>query len=79
MGPATQGTFFGGIDVSGSGRTGKEVSAGLLKDYKVGVMPGHLFGETGKNYIRISFATSDDAVDEGMKRLAEFLNKNKKS
>ncbi|HKJ96421.1 MAG TPA: pyridoxal phosphate-dependent aminotransferase [Thermoplasmataceae archaeon] len=76
---APQGTFYGWIDVSGSGMTGKEVSSGLLRDYKVGVMPGYLFGESGKNYIRISFATSDDAVDEGMKRLAEFLNKNRKS
>lgn len=75
---APQGTFYGWIDVSGSGMTGKEVSAGLLKQYKVGVMPGHLFGETGKNHIRISFATNDEAVDEGMKRLAEFLNKNRK-
>lgn len=75
---APQGTFYGWIDVSKSGMTGKEVSAGLLKQYKVGVMPGHLFGETGKNHIRISFATNDEAVDEGMKRLAEFLNKNGK-
>lgn len=75
---APQGTFYGWIDVSKSGMTGKEVSSGLLKQYKVGVMPGHLFGETGKNHIRISFATNDDAVDEGMKRLGEFLNKNKK-
>ena len=75
---APQGTFYGWIDVSKSGMSGKEVSAGLLKEYKVGVMPGHLFGDSGKGYIRISFATSDDAVDEGMKRLAAFLNKNKK-
>lgn len=74
-----QGAFYGWINVSGSGMTGREVSAGLLKDYKVGVLPGHLFGETGKNYIRISFATSDEVVDEGMRRLGEFLNKNKKN
>ncbi len=75
---APQGTFYGWIDVSGSGMSGKEVSAGLLKESKVGVMPGYLFGSTGKNYIRVSFATSDEAVDEGMKRLAQFLNKNRK-
>jgi len=75
---APQGAFYGWIDVSPSGMTGGEVSSGLLKEYNVGVMPGHLFGESGVGHIRISFATSDDAVDEGMKRLAKFLQKHRK-
>jgi aspartate/methionine/tyrosine aminotransferase len=73
-----EGAFYGWIDVSPSGMKGKEVSTGLLKEYKVGVMPGYLFGESGKDYIRISYATSDDVVEEGMKRLGKFLREHKK-
>ncbi len=73
-----EGAFYGWIDVSRSGMTGKEVSSGVLREYKVGVMPGHLFGESGRNHIRISYATSDEIVEEGMKRLGRFLRENKK-
>ncbi|MEM0135053.1 MAG: pyridoxal phosphate-dependent aminotransferase [Thermoplasmatales archaeon] len=73
-----EGAFYGWIDVSGSGMTGKEVSMELLKEYKVGVMPGYLFGESGKNYIRISYATSDEIVEDGMKKLGRFLREHKK-
>ncbi|MGC8617389.1 MAG: pyridoxal phosphate-dependent aminotransferase [Thermoplasmata archaeon] len=73
-----EGAFYGWIDVSPSGMTGKEVSAELLKKYKVGVMPGYLFGDSGNDYIRISYATSDDVVEEGMKRLGKFLREHKK-
>ncbi|MCL6003115.1 MAG: pyridoxal phosphate-dependent aminotransferase [Thermoplasmatales archaeon] len=73
-----EGAFYGWINVSGSGMTGKDVSANLLKEYKVGVMPGYLFGDSGKDYIRISYATSDEVVEEGMKRLGKFLREHKK-
>ncbi|MEM0158732.1 MAG: pyridoxal phosphate-dependent aminotransferase [Thermoplasmataceae archaeon] len=74
-----QGAFYAWIDISASGISSKDLAAGLLKEEKVGVMPGYLFGDSGKNYIRVSFATSDEAVDEGMKRLARYLSRHKKS
>ncbi len=67
-----EGTFYGWLDVSGSGVDGKEASRQLL-DAKVGVMPGYLFGNAGRNHVRISFATNDSVVEEGMKKICEVL------
>lgn len=44
----------------------------LLKDYKVAAVPGIAFGID--DYIRISFATSEDEFLEGLKRLNLFIN-----
>jgi aspartate/methionine/tyrosine aminotransferase len=68
-----EGTFYGWIDVSGSGLDGKRAARLALDEAKVGVMPGNLFGEAGRNHVRISFATSDDVVEEGMKRFCGAL------
>jgi aspartate aminotransferase len=73
-----EGTFYGWLDVSGSGMDGKEAARRILKDARVGVMPGYLFGEQGKNHIRISFATSDAVVEEGMVKLCSVLAEGKK-
>ncbi len=73
-----QGTFYGWLDISGSGMTGNEVSEGLLRERNVAVFPGSLFGEEGAAHVRVSFATSDDVVEKGMEGLCEFLHEHKR-
>ncbi|HZV13093.1 MAG TPA: pyridoxal phosphate-dependent aminotransferase [Candidatus Kapabacteria bacterium] len=43
----------------------------LLQNYKVGLMPGNAFGD--ENYLRISFACSEDDIKEGIARLHNGL------
>jgi aspartate/methionine/tyrosine aminotransferase len=38
------------------------------------VAPGSAFGEVGKNAVRISLASSDQDLREGVGRLAEFVH-----
>jgi aminotransferase len=73
-----EGTFYAWIDVSSSGLDGKSAARIALDKEKVGVMPGGLFGEAGRNHVRVSFATSDDVVEEGMKRLCAALSAHRK-
>lgn len=40
----------------------------LLSTAKVAVTPGTAFGEGGEGYIRLSFAGSDEAIDEAIRR-----------
>lgn len=40
----------------------------LLSTAKVAVTPGTAFGEGGEGYIRLSFAGSDEAIDEAVRR-----------
>ncbi len=41
----------------------------LLDDHRVAVAPGEGFGESGRGFARLSLATQDDALDEGLVRL----------
>jgi len=37
------------------------------------VTPGIAFGDSGEGHVRLSFATSDDALDRAVSRLGELL------
>ncbi len=74
------GAFYIFPDVSGlrgraiGGRTirdGDDVAAVLLDAANVAVVPGSSFG--APDHIRISFATSDERIREGMGRIREVL------
>ena len=41
----------------------------LLTEYRVAVAPGEGFGSQGRGFARLSLATADDALDEGIARL----------
>ena len=68
-----KGAFYALIDVSSTGMTGKEFAMDLLDKAHVIVVPGNAFGEAGKNYVRISFATSDEAISKGIGRIREYM------
>ncbi len=74
-----EGTFYAWINVSGSGMDGKEAARRALEEVKVGVMPGYLFGERGKDYVRVSFATSDSTIQTGMERFSQLLRGGKEA
>ncbi|HET8951241.1 MAG TPA: aminotransferase class I/II-fold pyridoxal phosphate-dependent enzyme, partial [Solirubrobacteraceae bacterium] len=45
----------------------------LLDEHRVAVAPGEGFGERGRGYARLSLATHDDVLDEGLERLRRAL------
>lgn len=45
----------------------------LLEEAKIGIVPGEAFGAPG--YVRFSFATSEENIIEGIRRLKESLEK----
>jgi aspartate aminotransferase len=47
-----------------------ELADAVLEQAKVAVVPGEAFGAPG--YVRISFATSDQAIEEGIARIATW-------
>jgi len=52
--------------------TSLELADVLLDHAKVAIVPGEAFGAPG--YARLSYALGDDALTEGLTRLAEFLS-----
>lgn len=47
----------------------------LLNEAKVAVVPGIAFGSSGEGHFRVSYGRSPEAIDEGMERIANYLNK----
>ena len=65
-----KGAFYLFPNISSYGLSSEEFSARLLEDQKVAVVSGHAFGAEG--YIRLSYATSDEIIQNGLIRLQEF-------
>ena len=47
----------------------------LLEEAEVAVVPGGDFGAAGEGHVRLGFACSTDQIDEGCRRLDEWLRK----
>jgi aspartate/methionine/tyrosine aminotransferase len=67
------GAFFFWIPVRELGLSGQEFADRLLLAKKVLIWPGALFGPSGGDYVRLSYATEDGRLREGLTRLADFI------
>lgn len=50
-----------------------EFAKGLLTNAKVAVIPGSVFGAGGENHIRISYAASQEKIEQGATRISKYL------
>ena len=65
-----------GKDIAGHvAHTSQELSALLLDEVEVAVVPGEAFGTPG--FLRLSYALSDNDLTEGVGRMAKFLGQAK--
>ena len=71
-----KGAFYAFPSVKTTGLSGEAFANGLLSSEKVAVVPGNAFGTFGENNVRISYATSMNALSEAFDRMSRFLSKN---
>jgi len=62
-------TFYAFPNVAGLGRTSWEIAEYLVKEHRVAVIPGTVFGKNGEGYLRISFAAGISSIEEGLSRM----------
>ena len=67
------GTIYMLLDVSAAAMGGLDFALGLLDKEAVSVAPGSVFGPGGEGWIRISLAADDEAIAEGVRRIASFV------
>ena len=68
-----RGAFYAFPHVAGAARaSGGGTAQQLLEHAHVAVVPGEAFG--GPGHLRISYATSMDRIEEGLRRLAQFFS-----
>jgi aspartate/methionine/tyrosine aminotransferase len=61
-------------DVSPAGLPSRELAFALLRERGVSVAPGTAFGQVAGEAVRISLASSDADLAEGVKRLSQFVH-----
>lgn len=69
-----EGAFYLFVDITEFNLSSEAFCEKALYDYKVAMVPGVYFGEHCDHYIRLSYATSEDQLYEGLARLAQFVS-----
>ena len=71
-----EGTYLVWVNVRATGMTGDELTEKLLKEGKVFVNRGTMYGKTtGADYIRINIAMPRSLMLEGLKRMKDVIDK----
>lgn len=69
------GAFYLFVNIKGVSNDSMEFSKGLLEEVGVAVVPGVAFGLEG--YFRLSFATSEEIIKDGISRIKKFVSTQK--
>ncbi len=68
-----EGALYIFVDIRPTGLSAKEAAIALLRDHAVCTTPGSAFGDQGEGFLRISLASADEELEEGLKRLVNFV------
>ena len=68
-----KGAFYVFPSVASTGLSGEEFAEKLLLTERVAVVPGSAFGESAKDHVRCSYASSMENLTEAIERIARFL------
>ncbi len=67
------GAFYLLIDVSASGLDGRAFTLELIRQKRVAVAPGTTFGRISSRHVRISIASAEDTIREGVHRICQLV------
>ncbi|MBL5768501.1 aromatic amino acid aminotransferase [Heyndrickxia sporothermodurans] len=67
------GAFYVFPNITSTGLSSEEFAEKLLIEQQVAVVPGSVFGASGEGYIRCSYATNIDQLQEAITRIKNFL------
>ena len=69
------GTFYIFPSIKQTGKSSQEMAEYLLDEAKIAVVPGHVFGDYGEGYIRLSYANSYENLEKAMANMRKALQK----
>jgi aspartate aminotransferase len=67
------GAFYAFPKVIGTGMDGSEFSKRAMHEAGVAIVPGTAFGKTSKDYVRFSFAASQDNISNALENIKKML------
>ena len=68
-----RGAFYAFPKVSVTGMDGETFAERLLHEKQVAVVPGSAFGPGGEGFVRCSYATAIDQIEEALDRIDQFV------
>ncbi|MGQ9517554.1 MAG: aminotransferase class I/II-fold pyridoxal phosphate-dependent enzyme, partial [Anaerolineae bacterium] len=72
-----KGAFYAFPSIRITGLSSMEFSERLLMEEKVAVVPGSAFGECGEGFVRCSYASSLESIEEALNRMARFVQRHR--
>lgn len=70
-----EGAFYCFPDIRSTGMTSEEFAQGLLKEEHVAVVPGDAFGPSGAGFVRCSYATSLEKIEQAVEKITRFAHR----
>ena len=71
---APQGAFYTFANIKRLGMPSMDCALHILEHSKVSTVPGVGFGKYGEGYLRLSYATSIENLQEALERIKIFIN-----
>lgn len=68
-----EGAFYAFPSIASTGMSSEQFAIHLLKEAKVAVVPGHVFGMGGEGHVRCSYATSIVDLERALERMGKFM------
>jgi aminotransferase len=70
-----RGAFYAFPRISTSGMDDETFAEKLLHEEHVAVVPGNAFGKGGEGFVRCSYATAYEKIEEALHRMEKFMNR----
>lgn len=70
-----KGAFYAFPKISVTGLDDDTFANRLLQEEHVAVVPGNAFGSGGEGFVRCSYATSYEKIEEALRRIEKFINR----
>lgn len=70
-----RGAFYAFPCIQKTGLDDNEFAEQLLQEERVAVVPGRAFGDSGKGFVRMSYATAYEKIEEALERIMRFVQR----
>lgn len=70
-----RGAFYAFPSIAASGMSSDDFAMRLLDEEEVAVVPGEAFGPSGEGFIRASYATDYEKIEEALNRIQSFMRR----
>ncbi|MFA1820810.1 pyridoxal phosphate-dependent aminotransferase [Virgibacillus oceani] len=72
----TEGAFYAFANIKSFSKSSEDFAIELLENAGVATVPGSAFGEMGEGFLRLSFASGKEELEEAISRIKSYIVKN---